>query len=89
MRLQVWMQGRLRAPARWARPRAGGLREQSIEPLPSVRTMGGILDRRELSRAWTALEVTLQEGRHQPQTLSSTEMKVEERDSCPRLPTPG
>jgi transposase len=46
------------------------------------------LIRRELSRAWTALDVTVEEGLHQLQTLSSTEMKVENGGSCLRIPTP-
>jgi hypothetical protein len=47
------------------------------------------LIRRELSRAWAALDVTVEEGLHQLQTLVSTEMKVEGGGSCLRLPTPG
>lgn len=46
------------------------------------------LIRRELSRAWTTLDVTVEEGLHQLQTLSSTEMKVENGGSCLRIPTP-
>jgi hypothetical protein len=45
--------------------------------------------RRELSRAWTALDVTVEEGLHQLQTLCATEMKVEGGASCLRIPTPG
>src|SRR5271167_378681 len=46
------------------------------------------LIRRELSRAWTALDVTVEEGLHQLQTLCSTEVKVEGGGSCLRIPTP-
>ena len=47
------------------------------------------LIRRELSRAWTSLDVTVEEGLHQLQTLCATEMKVEGGGSCLRIPTPG
>lgn len=46
------------------------------------------LIRRELSRAWTSLDITVEEGLHQLQTLSSIEMKVEGGGSCLRIPTP-
>ena len=46
------------------------------------------LIRRELSRAWTSLDVTVEEGLHQLQTLCSTLMKVEGGGSCLRIPTP-
>jgi Transposase DDE domain len=46
------------------------------------------LIRRELSRAWTGLDVTVEEGLHQLQTLCSTEVKVEGSGSCLRIPTP-
>lgn len=46
------------------------------------------LIRRELSRAWTALDVTVEEGLHQLQTLCSTEIKVEGGGSCLRIPQP-
>ena len=46
------------------------------------------LIRRELSRAWTALDVTVEEGLHQLQTLCSTEVKVEGGGGCLRIPTP-
>lgn len=46
------------------------------------------LIRRELSRAWTSLDVTVEEGLHQLQTLCSTEVKVEDGGSCLRIPTP-
>lgn len=46
------------------------------------------LIRRELSRAWTSLDVTVEEGLHQLQTLCSTEVKVEGSGSCLRIPTP-
>jgi transposase len=47
------------------------------------------LIRRELSRAWTLLDATVEEGLHQLQTLCATEMKVEGGGSCLRIPTPG
>jgi len=46
------------------------------------------LIRRQLSRAWTSLDVTVEEGLHQLQTLCATEMKVEGGASCLRIPTP-
>ena len=46
------------------------------------------LIRRELSRAWAALDVTVEEGLHQLQTLCSTEIKVEGGGSYLRIPTP-
>jgi hypothetical protein len=46
------------------------------------------LIRRELSRAWTSLDVTVEEGLHQLQTLCSMEMKVEGGGSCLRIPAP-
>jgi hypothetical protein len=46
------------------------------------------LIRRELSQAWTSLDVTVEEGLHQLQTLCTTEMKVDGAASCLRIPTP-
>jgi Transposase DDE domain len=46
------------------------------------------LIRRELSHAWTALDVTVEEGLHQLQTLCSIQVKVTEGGSCLRIPTP-
>ena len=46
------------------------------------------LIRRELSRAWTSLDVTVEEGLHQLQTLCATELKVEGGGSCLRIPKP-
>ncbi len=46
------------------------------------------LIRQELSQAWTSLDVTVEEGLHQLQTLCATEMKVEGGASCLRIPTP-
>ncbi len=46
------------------------------------------LVRRELSRAWVALDVTVEEGLQQLQTLCSTEIKLEGGGSCLRIPTP-
>jgi hypothetical protein len=46
------------------------------------------LIRRELSQAWTSLDLTVEEGLHQLQTLGSTEISVDEGGSCHRIPTP-
>jgi len=46
------------------------------------------LIRRELGRAWTSLDATVEEGLHQLQTLCVTEVKVEGGGSCLRIPTP-
>lgn len=46
------------------------------------------LIRRELSRAWSVQDITVEEGLHQLQTLSSTEIKVKDGGSCLRIPTP-
>ncbi len=46
------------------------------------------LIRRELSQAWSSLDVTVAEGLHQLQTLCSTEINVEGGGSCLRIPTP-
>jgi hypothetical protein len=46
------------------------------------------LIRRELSRAWVALDMTVEEGLHQLQSLSSTEVRVEGGGSCLRIPQP-
>jgi hypothetical protein len=50
--------------------------------------MLAFLIRRVLSRAWAALDVTIEEGLHQLQVLSSTEMKVKDGGSCLRIPKP-
>jgi transposase len=47
------------------------------------------LIRRALSRAWAALDVTVEEGLHQLQMLCSTQVKVQGGGSCLRIPTPG
>ena len=47
------------------------------------------LIRRELSRAWTALDLTVEEGLDQLKTLCSTQMTVKGGASCLRLPAPG
>jgi hypothetical protein len=47
------------------------------------------LIRRELSRAWAALDTTVEEGLHQLQTLCSTELKVDGGGGCLRIPTAG
>ncbi len=46
------------------------------------------LIRRELSQAWSALDVTVEEGLDQLQTLCSTEIKIEGGGSCLRIPEP-
>jgi len=45
--------------------------------------------RRELSRAWAALDVTVEEGLAQLGTLCSTEIQVEGGGRCLRIPQPG
>ena len=46
------------------------------------------LIRRELSRAWADLDITVEEGLHQLQTLCSMEMQIEGGGSCLRIPQP-
>ena len=46
------------------------------------------LIRRELNRAWTSVDLTVEEGLHQLQTLCATEIQVEGGGSCLRIPTP-
>ena len=46
------------------------------------------LIRRELSQAWSSMDVTVAEGLHQLQTLCSTEMNVDGGGSCLRIPMP-
>ena len=46
------------------------------------------LIRRELSRAWAGLNVTVEEGLAQLATLCAMEVKVEGGASCLRIPTP-
>ncbi len=46
------------------------------------------LIRRVLSRAWVALDVTVEEGLQQLKALSSTEMKSKGGGSCLRIPRP-
>jgi hypothetical protein len=53
-----------------------------------LAVMLAYLIRRELSRAWAALDVTVEEGLHQLQALCSTEVKVAGGGSCLRIPTP-
>jgi hypothetical protein len=50
--------------------------------------MLAFLIRRELSRAWEGLNVTVEEGLAQLATLCSMEVKVEGGASCLRIPTP-
>src|SRR5438094_3538471 len=50
--------------------------------------MPAYLIRRVLSRAWAALDVTVEEGLQQLKVLSSTEMKIKEGGSCLRIPLP-
>jgi len=45
--------------------------------------------RRELSRAWAALDLTVEEGLGRLQTLCSTEIKIKAGGSCLRIPAPG
>ena len=47
------------------------------------------LIRRELSRAWAALDTTVEEGLHQLQTLCSTQLQVVGGGSCLRIPAAG
>jgi hypothetical protein len=47
------------------------------------------LIRRELSRAWIALDTTVEEGLTHLQTLCATEMTVDGGGSCLRIPDPG
>ena len=53
-----------------------------------LAVMLAYLIRRELSRAWVSLDVTVEEGLHQLQTLCSTEIKVKGGGSCLRIPRP-
>ena len=46
------------------------------------------LIRRELSRAWAGLDITVEEGLHQLQTLCSMEVQIEGGGSCLRIPQP-
>jgi hypothetical protein len=46
------------------------------------------LIRRELSQAWISLDVTVEEGLNQLQTLCSTEINIDGGGSCLRIPTP-
>ena len=46
------------------------------------------LIRRELSRAWAHLDITVEEGLHQLQTLCSMEMQIDGGGSCLRIPQP-
>jgi len=53
-----------------------------------LAVMLAYLIRRELSRAWQGLNVTVEEGLAQLATLCSTEIKVEGGASCLRIPIP-
>jgi hypothetical protein len=53
-----------------------------------LAVMLAYLIRRELSRAWEGLNVTVEEGLEQLATLCSMEVKVEGGASCLRIPTP-
>jgi hypothetical protein len=46
------------------------------------------LIRRDLSQAWTALDITVEEGLNQLQMLCSTEISLHGGGSCLRIPTP-
>ena len=50
--------------------------------------MLAFLIRRELSRAWSPLDLTVEEGLHQLQTLCSTEIRTQGRAGCLRIPSP-
>ena len=50
--------------------------------------MLGYLIRRDLSQSWTSLDVTVEEGLNQLQTLCSTEISMDGGGSCLRIPTP-
>jgi transposase len=52
-----------------------------------LAVMLAYLVRRELSHAWASLDVTVEEGLQQLQTLCSTEIKLEGGGSCLRIPT--
>jgi len=46
------------------------------------------LIRRELRRAWADLDITVEEGLHQLQTLGTIEMQIDGGGSCLRVPQP-
>ena len=46
------------------------------------------LIRRELSQAWISMDVTVEEGLNQLQTLCSTEINIDGGGSCRRIPAP-
>ena len=46
------------------------------------------LIRRDLSQAWISLDLTVEEGLNQLQTLCSTEINIDSAGSCLRIPTP-
>ncbi len=46
------------------------------------------LIRRELSRAWASMDLTVEEGLEQLKTICSMEIKVNGGGSCLRIPTP-
>jgi hypothetical protein len=46
------------------------------------------LIRRDLSQAWTSLDLTVEEGLNQLQTLCATEISLHGGGSCLRIPTP-
>jgi len=53
-----------------------------------LTVMLAYLIRRALSRAWTLLDVTVEEGLHQLQTLCAMELSVEGGGTCLRIPKP-
>jgi transposase len=50
--------------------------------------MLGYLIRRQLSRAWAAIDLTVEEGLEQLKTVCSMEVKVKDGGSCLRIPVP-
>ena len=69
------------------------LRPVHVRTAPSTRAhvlvvMLAYMIRRELSRAWAPLDLTVVEGLDQLKTLCSTQLKVQGGGSCLRIPTP-
>lgn len=50
--------------------------------------MLGYLIRRQLSRAWAAIDLTVEEGLEQLKTVCSMQIKVKDGGSCLRIPVP-
>jgi len=69
------------------------LRPVHVRTAPSTRAhvlvvMLAYMIRRELSRAWAPLDLTVEEGLDQLKTLCSTEVRIKGGGSCLRIPTP-